>query len=798
MTPLHQADTPRAKTAGLVALLGLWSLTLGSASEAAGLPRATPEEVGIDQKHLSKIDDLVAQGLAEKRMPGCVICVGRHGKIVWLKAYGDKQVEPHRRAMTTDTVFDLASITKPVATATSVMLLLERGQLKLGQRVTDWIPEFGKNEKDQITIFDLLTHQSGLLPDNPLRDYDEGPEAALARICDLKLQAPTGTRFIYSDVNFILLGEIVRRASGRSLDRFTREEIFEPLGMHDTMFLPGEAQRARAAPTEQREGRWMQGEVHDPRAWRLGGVAGHAGLFSTAADLAIYAQMLLQGGEYGGVRILAPATVAAMTRSYRIVGGQRSTQEGVPFNPPVYLRGLGWDKRSAYSINRGELFSEAAFGHGGFTGTVLWIDPELDLFFIFLSNRVHPDGKGLVNPLAGRMATVVAASVRDLDAPAAVPGEVLTGIDVLVRDDFRALAGRKVGLITNPTGRTRDGRRTVDVLHQAPGVQLVCLFSPEHGWEGQLDVSRIDDTRDPATGLRVYSLYGTTRRPTPAMLEGIDTLVFDIQDIGTRFYTYVSTMGEAMKAAAEQGRRFVVLDRPNPLGGEAVRGPLLDAGKESFVGFHRLPVQHGMTAGELARMFQDEWKLALDLQVIACEGWRRRDAFDATGLSWVNPSPNMRSLTQAFLYPGVGLLETTNLSVGRGTDTPFQRIGAPWLDGRKLAAELNRRQVPGVRFVPVEFTPASSKFAGERCSGIEILLVDRKRLDALRLGFELATALRRLHPQAWQAEGYRRLLGNDRVLQALLAGQSADELCQLAAEGMTDFLRRRQKYLLYD
>lgn len=783
----------------VAAAVGLTTLALVAASglHAGGLPLATPEEAGMDARHLARIDELVAQGLAEKRMPGCVVCIGRHGKIVWLKAYGDKQVEPQRQPMTTDTVFDLASITKPVATATSIVLLWERGQLKLGQKVTEWIPEFGANEKDQITIFDLLTHQSGLLPDNPLRDYEDGPEAALQRICQLGLQAPTGTRFIYSDVNYILLGEIVRRVSGKPLDQFARDEIFAPLGMRDTMFLPDEARRQRAAPTEQREGRWMQGEVHDPRAWRLGGVAGHAGLFSTAEDLAIYAQMLLERGQYGGVRILSPATVAAMTRGYRILGGQRSTQEGVPFNPPVYLRGLGWDKRTGYSINRGELLSEAAFGHGGFTGTVLWVDPELDLFFIFLSNRVHPNGKGLVNPLAGRIATVAAAAIRELDSPLP-PGEVLTGIDVLVRENFRSLAGRKVGLITNHTGRTRDGQSTAAVLQKAPGVELVALFSPEHGWEGQLDVSRIDDSRDPATGLKVYSLYGSTRRPTAAMLEGIDTLVFDIQDIGTRFYTYVSTMGEAMKAAAEHGRKFVVLDRPNPLGGERVGGPLLDAGKESFVGFHRLPVQHGMTAGELARMFQEELRLTLDLKVVACEGWRRRDAFDVTGLAWINPSPNMRSLTQAFLYPGIGLLETTNLSVGRGTDTPFQRIGAPWLDGRKLAAALTARQIPGARFVPVEFTPTSSKFAEQRCGGIEILIVDRQRLDAVRLGLEIAAALRRLYPDTWQAEAYQRLLGNDRVHAALLAGQPADLLHELAAEGMTDFLRRRQKYLLYE
>ena len=764
---------------------------------AAGLPRATPEEVGMDSGQLARIDALVAQGLAEKRMPGCVVCVGRHGKIVLLKAYGNKQLKPSEVPMTTDTVFDMASITKPVATATSIMLLVERGQLKLGQRVADLIPEFAANEKGEITIFDLLTHQSGLLPDNALADYQDGREEALKKICALKLQAPLGTRFIYSDVNFILLGEIVRLASGKSVHEFSRENVFQPLGMKETGYLPAEELRKRAAPTEERDGRWMQGEVHDPRAFKLDGVAGHAGLFSTAEDLAIYAQMMLGRGEYGGVRILSPLTVAAMTRGYRLAAGSRSTMEGVPANPPAYFRGLGWDKRTGYSINRGELLSDAAFGHGGFTGTVLWIDPELDLFFIFLSNRVHPDGKGLVNPLAGRIATVAAAAIRDVEKRTAA-GTVLTGIDVLKRDGFKQLAGRKLGLITNHTGKSREGETTIKLLHEAPNVELRALFSPEHGFEGKLDVSKIGDTRDAATGLKVFSLYGETRKPTPEMLAGIDTLVFDIQDIGARFYTYTSTMGEALKACAEHGKRFVVLDRPNPIGGTKVAGPMLDAGKESFVGFHKLPVRHGMTIGELARLFQEELKLQVDLQVIQCEGWKRADSFDATGLTWVNPSPNMRSLTQAFLYPGIGLLETTNLSVGRGTDTPFEVIGAPWLDGQKLATELAARGIPGVGFVPIEFTPTSSKFANQKCGGVNILITDRSRFEPLRTGFEIAAQLRKLYPDKWEAKGYDRLLGNEKTLQALLEGKPAEELEAVSRVGVAEFVRSRSRVLIYD
>ncbi len=377
-------------------------LTFVMAASAAGLPHAEPAAARMDAAKLAQIDAIVAEGIEQKKMPGCVVCIGRRGKIVLLRAYGNKQVKPAEVPMTTDTVFDLASITKPMATATSIMLLVERGQLKLDDKVTAIIPDFAANGKEGITIHDLLIHQSGLLPDNALADYDDGPEAAIQKICALKLQAPTGSKFIYSDVNFILLGEIVRRTSGKTVHEFSRDNIFQPLGMKETGYLPDEALRARAAPTEERDGHLMQGEVHDPRAFQLGGVAGHAGLFSTAEDIAIFAQMMLGRGDYQGTRIMSPETFALMTRGEKVSSG---------------IRGLGWDKRTGYSINRGKGLSDAAFGHGGFTGTVLWIDPELELFVIFLSNRVHPDGKGLVNPLAGKIGTVAAEAILDVPAP---------------------------------------------------------------------------------------------------------------------------------------------------------------------------------------------------------------------------------------------------------------------------------------------------------------------------------------------------------------------------------------------
>ena len=378
-----------------------------------------------------------------------------------------------------------------------------------------------------------------------------------------------------------------------------------------------------------------------------------------------------------------------------------------------------------------------------------------------------------------------------------VPSRVLTGIDVLERDGFAALRGRRVGLITNHTGINRRGASTARLLHEAEGVELVALFSPEHGFRGDLEADRVADGRDPDTGLRVLSLYGESRKPTPDMLEGIDTLVFDIQDVGTRFYTYISTMGLAMRAAADQGLRFVVLDRPNPINGVGVAGPVLDAGRGGFVGFHRLPVRHGMTVGELARMFAAEQGLGLDLGVVACEGWRRGDLFDATGLPWVNPSPNIRSLTQALLYPAIGLLENTNVSVGRGTDTPFELLGAPWLDGKALARALAAEGLAGIRFEPVAFTPAASKLAGERCGGIRAALTDRARFRPVRTGLAIARQLRLLYPEAWDAAACDRLLRHEATLAALLAARPVADIEALWQPDLDRFLVRRARCLLY-
>jgi len=411
---------------------------------------------------------------------------------------------------------------------------------------------------------------------------------------------------------------------------------------------------------------------------------------------------------------------------------------------------------------------------------------------------VHPPhGKAILSSIL-LLATILLASdlaPRDCDAGA---NAVLSGIDVLRRDDFRQLAGRNVGLITNQTGRDRTGASSIRLLHEAPQVNLVTLFSPEHGILGELDVAFIRNDEDAATGIRIFSLYGGTRRPQGDMLAGLDTLVFDIQDIGTRFYTYISTMGEAMLAAAENDIRFVVLDRPNPINGVTVAGPVLDEGRQSFVAFHRLAVRHGMTVGELARMFRAELQLNLELEVIAIENWNRADYLDTTGLEWVNPSPNMRSLAAAILYPGTGLLETTNLSVGRGTATPFEVLGAPWLDGDVLTSKMDSLELPGILFTPVSFTPESSKFKGETCSGVRFTITDRTKFDPLRTGLELAVQLRRLHAKQWEIGAYDRLLGNRAVLEAIQLGHSYMEIKKLYLPELVAFRQRRLAFLIYD
>lgn len=759
------------------------------------------DTIALDDGRLARIDTAVEAAIADGDLPGAVVLVWSRGQTAYLKAFGRRAVEPASEPMTVDTIFDLASLTKVVATTTAVMMLVEEGRVRLRAPVAEYLPDFARRGKERITVQQLLSHVSGLRPDLDLEQEFDGRAVALERTYDERPVAAPGERFIYSDLNFMLLGEIVERVSGLPLDRFAAERIFEPLGMHETIFRPPAELAGRIAPTEACAGlEWpcsaaaaaaamLRGTVHDPTARRMGGVAGHAGLFSTAADLARFGRMLLEDGALDGVRVLAPLTVARMT-SPATPAGMRD------------VRGLGWDIDSSYSANRGDLFPVGSFGHTGFTGTSIWVDPSSRTFVVFLSNRVHPDGGGRVVALRGRVATLAAAAVMDRPAGASdAAGEsgvshVETGIDVLRAERFARLRGARVALLTNRTGRARDDARTIDLLHQSPDVELELLLSPEHGLGGDAD-GPVADARDAATGLPIYSLYGNTRRPTGAMLGGVDTVVVDLQDAGARFYTYAATMAYVMEAAAERGLRVVVLDRPNPITGAAVEGPLLDEGQTGFTGYLPLPVRHGMTLGELARLFNAEREIGAQLDVVPLRGWRRDLWFDETGLTWVDPSPNLRTVTQAALYPGIGMIEGANLSVGRGTDTPFERLGAPWVDGTALAERLNARRLPGVRAYPVTFTPAAGPYAGQACSGIHLIVTDRDALRPVRLGVEIAAALHERHGAQFESDRTLRLLGSLETLQRIEGGDDPAAIAAGWTAAEQAWLARRAPYLLY-
>ena len=668
-----------------------------------------PPSAAQPEDPFSAADAAIQQAIADHQIPGAVLLVGHAGKIVHLRAFALRVLEPRPEPMTLDTIFDIASLTKPF-TAICVMRLVEHGQVRLNDPVARYLPEFARNGKQEITVRQLLTHFSGLPPDLDLKSPWNGREQALQLAYDTPPAIPPGSGFLYSDVNYIVLGELVARVSGMPLDRYATEHIFAPLKMDTTRFNPPEDWRPRIAPTEYDEhGSLLRGVVDDPSARRMGGVAGHAGLFSTADDLARFAQAMLDHDS----RLLSAASIDKMTTPQQ------------PADSTV-LRGLGWDIDSPFSTNRGELLPVGSYGHTGFTGTSIWIDPVTQTYIILLSNAIHPSGSNhAMVSLRTRVANAVAAgldlhvSKKDEQHWAAITGynetmagarrlqdrngTVLTGIDVLESQGFDPLRhGRsttRIGLLTNQTGVDSQGRRTIDVLARAPGVSLAAIFSPEHGATGTLDTTEIANTRDAATGVPIYSVYGATdaqRRPPREVLKQLDAVVIDLQDAGAPFFSYEVTMGYFLEAAAQAGIEVFVLDRPNPITGSFVQGPLVAHPPGSFKGYFPLPVRHAMTLGELANLFNAERGIHARLTVVAMQGWQRGDWYDATALAWVNPSPNLRSLNEATLYPGVALVEGTNVSVGRGTDTPFEVLGAPWIDARQLADYLNRRQIAGV------------------------------------------------------------------------------------------------------
>lgn len=788
------------------------------------------------QASLSAIDPIVHRAIADHKIPGAVLIVGHDGHVIYRRAFGMRSLVPTREPMTVSTIFDMASLTKPLMTATAVMQLYEQGKLDVDEPVGHYLPEFAANGKGGITVRDLLTHYSGLPPDLSLAEPWEGKEEGYRRAFEIAPLRPPGVHFQYSDINFIVLGALVEKISGQPENDYVLAHVIQPLGLTHTRFLPPPAWKPLIAPTqwEHGESAWgskitwtspdtmLRGVVHDPTSRRMGGVAGHAGLFSCADDVAVYAQNLLD-------RLAGRPSKFPLSR---VVLLKMTTPEQPATG--TALRGFGWDIDSPYSSNRGTLFPVGSFGHTGFTGTSLWIDPASDTYVIILTNAVHPNGPTGITAMRAEIANAAAAAVgvhsdrgalaahltgyneslSGLRRRAARNAEVQTGIDVLESDHFAELAtlaqhrnGRlRLGLLTNNTGVDAAGRRTIDVLqHDAaaavPKLTLTTLFSPEHGISGSYDQPGVPNSTDASSGLPVVSLYGpkeSDRRPPLDTLRNLDAVAIDLQDAGVRYYTYEAVLRYFLEAAAQTGTEIIVLDRPNPVTGAFVQGPVSDPGTESYVNSIPMPTRHGMTLGELARYDDQQLNLHAPLTVIAMKGWQRGDWYDATSLNWIDPSPNLRDLEEAALYTGLGLIEGTNISVGRGTDTPFEIFGAPWIDARALASYLNRRDLPGVRFYPLDFTPAKPyPYAGQVCHGLRVLLTDRNVLDGPELGIEIASALHHFYSDQFQLQKMNTLLASRAVLDAIAAGEDPEHIAEDWRPQVEAFERRRQAALLY-
>jgi SSS family transporter len=856
------------------------------------------------------VSKLIGDAISAHKLPGAVVLIGHSGNVAFHQALGVRKLEGEpgldgnpsaAEPMTEDTIFDMASLSKDLATATGVMQLYEAGKISsFDDPVEKYLPAFNAShdaQRAKVTLRMLLTHTSGEAPDVSLKDPWglAAPDKAegLRRALTTPLKDAPGSVFTYSDVNFILLGDLIETLSEQSEDIYASEHIFKPLGMTETRYLPVEkvcgphkvigaaiawvhpppgrigmvcqpgtwsvGLLSRIAPTtHDDEGNattnphfnmLTRGTVHDPTTRRMGGVAGHAGVFSTAHDVSLFAQALLDriAGRPSNFP-LKQATLQLMTSPEQpghtatdisdanaASDKAKETRSGTfdPLLAPAYpaikgrnLRGYGWDIDTAFSKPRGALFPIGSFGHTGFTGTSLWMDPGSDTYVILLANAVHPRGNQPISNLRGEVASAAAAA---LGIGGSVPPEMhggsatLTGIDALQQSQFAGLAAAAkrhgghlaFGLLTNQSGLDAHGRRTIDVLatglpKAVPQAKLSALFSPEHGITGKLDTAKIGGEVDAPTGLHVVSLYGAhiaDRKPTHEQLKDLDAVVIDLQDAGVHFWTYEAATGYFLEAASAEETEFhhdleiVLLDRPNLVGGVAVQGPVSDPGTESYVNYMPLPVRHGMTLGELAKYIVGTKHLATHLTVIPMQNWSRTEYFAETGLPWTNPSPNLRSPDAAILYPALGLIESTNLSVGRGTDSPFSFFGASWMKAADVVAALNARQILGVAFTSVTEPIAEDSnhypFHGQTIDAVHVSVVDKVALNTPALGVEILAVLHRLYPEQFQLQKAMTLVCSQATMDALKRGDDPKWIAESWNASLDTFVKARSEYLIY-
>jgi len=733
-------------------------------------PVPAKTSLAIHELTIEGLTPLIERAIQRGELPGCVVAVGDRAGIRFLDAFGERtKGEP----MTVDTRFDLASITKAVATSASIMSLVEAKRLKLDEPAATVLAELRTKDKRRLPLSWLLLHTSGLPSVNVLDDTEHGVPHAIAEIAKEPLSGAPGADFRYSDLGFILLGEVVARSSGQSLASYAEEHVFRPLGMHDTRFVPPASEAWRTAPTEERDEQVIRGVVDDPRAYRLGGVAGHAGLFSTASDLARFARMILGEGELDGARVLKAETVRTWIAPHPIG------------------RAFGFDMASSYSDGKGTLFSARAIGHGGYTGTSLWIDPERDLFVVLLSNRVHVGPKGTIHPLARNIADLAARASELEGTPAA---GLQTGIDVLEGEAFARLRGPGIALLTHEAARDRHGKSTLEVLTHEPGVFVRKILSPEHGLLSNHEGHVADSSYE---GIAVHSLFGKHKRPNEQALAGVELVVIDLVDVGARFYTYMATALATLEAASRAHIPVIVLDRPNPIDGVHVEGPISEPAYASFVNYHPLPLRHGMTAGELLRFLVRARNLDVELEIVRMRGYRRDMLFKDTALTWRAPSPNLRRPEQALLYPAVALVEGTNVSVGRGTTQAFEMLGAPFIDAKRLQELLTAEHVPGVRISTARFTPSVGPHAGTRLVGVHFEVREPREFQAAPLGLAIVRALRELAPDAWDQTRLDRMLAHAATLAALRAHTPTSELISSWQADLETFAISRNQALLY-
>ncbi len=989
--------------------------------------KQTPAHTIPSAAGFAEISALMNQGIAEHRLPGAVVVVGNSGRIVFHQAFGNRKADNEpalngqpspAEPMTEDTIFDMASLTKDLATATAIMQLYDAGKIaSFDDPIAKYLPEFlappttpsanttasgsgssanttptpngsptapsaegapiyqpgaqpqvhpaanqraegpaysaAQAARAQVTIRMLLTHYSGETEDISIRDpwglATPDKLEGIHRALTTPLKSAPGATFRYSDINFILLGALIEKLSGQTEDAFVLEHIYRPLGMTDTRYLPFDkacgphttsgaaivwsplpanthiltkcaddtwstSLLPRIAPTTHDDegnaetnphfNQLTRGSVHDPTTRRMGGVAGHAGVFSTAHDVSLFAQALLDrlAGRPSNFPV-KQSTLLLMTSPQQpghtptqlseanaadqaaIIAG---TKPSAPLLAPAYpaikdvsLRGFGWDIDTGFSKPRGAIFPIGSFGHTGFTGTTLWMDPGSNSYVVLLSNAGHPRGNPPISNLRGAVATAAACALHlyperqhgmvccpghpfcpmmgaeptttSTTTPSPYP-PTLTGIDVLEKENFAPLATiaarhdnhLRLGIFTNQAGIDRNRRRTVDILatdlpRAVPSAQVTALFSPEHGLAALVDSENVPSETDAATGLHVTGLYGAKpadRHPTHDMLKDLDAVVIDLQDAGVHFWTYEAAMGYFLEASAKEKNDFhhivdiVILDRPNLVGGIAVQGPVSDPGIETYTNYTSLPSRHGMTFGELARYF-NQFKLDAasnktdaPLTIVRMQNWTRDQYFASTGLPWINPSPNLRDPVAAILYPGIGLIEFANISVGRGTAEPFHIIGAgapttsnlssrperssgerpavpatAWFKATEVAAALTARHIPGITFTPTSVSIADDAnkypFHGQTIEAIRFTVTDPAALDTPELGMEILTTLHHLYPAQFNFERANRLFDNRATLAGLQRGDDPRTIAAAWQPALDRFKADRAKCLLY-